>query len=1179
MTRDPLAADREARLGYTTARQGVASDPARSAWVSANAGSGKTHVLTQRVIRLLLEGARPSSILCLTYTKAAASEMSNRIFKRLADWATIADEALVAEIAAIDGRMPDLFRLADARRLFAKALETPGGLKIQTIHAFCEALLHQFPLEANVAGHFAVLDDLSASTLLADARRSLLAAAHAEGDPALAEAFAEVLDLADDTGLETLLGEIVASRQALRDFFRAAERAGGFDRALRDGLGIGPEETLAGRIDAIWPLPGLAGPMLSRFIERAGAGGSRMQAMAEGLEKAGMSAGEERFALLRGLFLTRDTAPKADDTVIAKPMASADPMLAEAVFAARAHVVACEEQVRRFRLYRATRAALILADRLDSDYEELKRQRCLLDFEDLITRTAELLTRDQAGSWVHYKLDQGIDHILIDEAQDTSPLQWTIIQSLAAEFFAGETARRRDRTIFAVGDEKQSIYSFQGARPERFSEERSRTERRVRESDMLFDPVQLPLSFRSTEDVLSAVDQVFALPEAARGLSASGDPVIHQSSRIGHAGAVDLWQTIEPEPTVSSDDWTAPFDRTPESAPAARLAERIAEAAAQMIGRTEIVEKGRRRPVEAGDILILVRKRGPFVGALTRALKRAGDLPVAGADRLRLSSHIAVQDLLALARFLLMPEDDLSLAAVLKSPLFDLGEERLLDLSARRPAEESLFAALLRESAADPLVAAHRDRLEALRTEAARLPVHEFYARLLGAGDGRQRFVARLGSEAADILDEFLTYTLEQEKAALPGLQAFVAGLDLLSPEVKREQDQSRNEIRIMTVHSAKGLEAPVVFLVDNGARAIAPSHMPKLRCMDTGRPMRVPAWIADKSLANSLTLADTARLTALAEEEYRRLLYVGMTRAADRLILCGYRGKRPVEDTWLDLATRALAADPERCRAVEFSTARLSWPGHEWRYPHMTLADLPAAPPAAREREDSLALPAALTAALPPPPILPRPLSPSGAGAFVDEEEGSSAIASPLFGAATEAARLGLRRGRLTHRLLQLLPGLAPELRGEALTRYLARAAADWPDEDRARLEDQLRALLALPALSALFHPSARAEVSVMGTIRVRGRDFAINGRIDRLRVTEDHVYIADFKTNRSPPASAAAVPFAHRAQLALYAALLRPLYPGRRISGLLVYTEAARVMVLDERDLGAALEEITAK
>lgn len=1175
----PVGDDPTHWLDWTSVQQSLASDPISSAWVSANAGSGKTHVLTQRVIRLLLSGCRPSSILCLTYTKAAASEMSNRVFQRLAEWAVLDDAELAKRITLIEGHEPDSLKLAEARRLFAKALETPGGLKIQTIHAFCEALLHQFPLEANVAGHFSVLDDVAASALLAEARRSLLTATSAEDDPALAEAFAHVLDLGDEFGLETLLGDIIARRTAIRNFLEHAEGRGGADRALNAAFGLQPGDTEHSLADVYWPLPGLSGGTLATYLQLADEkGGSKVLDVAYGLRLCSKKSDPSlRAQYLDEIFLTKTGSPKADSSLVAKKMLDAAPMLGEAVDLARTHVVTCRDRLRIKRMVRATKAALALAGRLNGDYEDLKKQRSLLDFEDLIAKTADLLTRDGVGAWVHYKLDQGIDHILVDEAQDTSPVQWTVIKSLAEDFYSGQSARDLRRTIFAVGDEKQSIYSFQGARPERFAEERTRTEKDVRKSGQSFNPVRLPLSFRSTADVLAAVDQVFSLEENARGLSFDREPIVHRSNRIGHPGAVDLWDVVEPEVADTADDWTAPFDSTPDKAPSAILAARIAHLVEGLIGKETIIEKGAERPIEPGDILVLVRKRDAFVNALTRALKRRGNIPVAGADRLRLTSHIAVQDLLALGRFLVLPQDDLSLSALLKSPLFDLSEEDVFEAAALRPDRTSVWHHLGRLAEEQPLrFASTEQQLRTLLALSRRMSPHDLYARLLGPMGGRRRFLGRLGTEAGDILDEFLTFALDHEGKGLPGLQSFVSTLELESPEIKREQDSGRNEVRIMTVHASKGLEAPIVFLVDGGSKAFVPSHVPKLRLVPHGET-EIPAWVPSTTLANSITAADDERLKRATEEEYRRLLYVGMTRAADRLIVCGYRGIRPNPDTWHSMIAAALSSHPEHCTTGMFTGPDGEWSGLRWRLP-VSGGKIGQKEPSAEANSTTLPLPPALNRPLPPQASLPRPLSPSGAGTMIEDEVDDLVMGSPLFGEKADG-NLSLQRGRLVHRMLQVLPNFPPDERPQAARRYAERTARFWPAEAREALIGCVLAVLAHPDLQPVFSGHSRAEVSVMGTLALKGSEYAISGRLDRMAVSDTEVTILDYKTNRRPPAQEEDVPLTHRAQLALYREILRPLYPDHDFRCVLAYTETGNVISLSREIMDRSLAELRTK
>ncbi|XUY26718.1 double-strand break repair helicase AddA [Agrobacterium sp. rho-8.1] len=1176
--------DPKSWIDWTSAQQTRASDPTSSAWVSANAGSGKTHVLTQRVIRLLLAGCRPSAILCLTYTKAAASEMSSRVFDRLADWATLSNADLSNRITAIEGRVPDLIKLKEARRLFAKALETPGGLKIQTIHAFCEALLHQFPLEANVAGHFSVLDDRAAATLLAEARRTLLTAVSMEEDQPLAQALAYVLDIADETGLEALLGAIVSNRNAISGFLEQARKNGGIDTTLRMRAGIGARETEETAAAAYWPLPGLSGLSMDTYLTLADEiGGSRVIDVAYALREAARATDVfKRVEFIEAALLTSQGAPKSDAYVINKAMQKSAPDLLDDLIAARAHVVACRDRYRTIRMLEATRHALTLAERLIGDFEDLKKQRSQLDFEDLIERAATLLNRDTAGAWVHYKLDQGIDHILVDEAQDTSPVQWSIIQSLAADFFHGETARMGQRTVFAVGDEKQSIYSFQGARPERFSQESRETQRRVTAVEQTFHSVRLPLSFRSTDDVLAAVDQVFSLPEHAEGLSAEKEPVEHRSNRQGQAGTVELWDMIAAEPVENEEDWTAPFDALRESAPPAIVARRIAARIAEMIGKETVVEKGVERTIEAGDILVLVRKRHAFVNALTRELKQRKNIPVAGADRLRLTDHIAIQDLLALARFVLLPEDDLSLAALLKSPLFNHSEDDVFDIAAKRPPDTSVWQYLKTVSVLEEgrHFAASVALLSRFLILSKTQTIHDFFAAVLTLHEGRAKFLGRLGNEASDVMDEFLSFALDHEKTGLPGLQSFISVMETDAPEIKREQDKERGEVRIMTVHASKGLEAPVVFLVDGGSKAFIHSHLPKLRFIETDKvslPIWLPIWLPGKGFDNALVSKDEDRLKLSAEQEYRRLLYVAMTRAADHLIVCGYRGPRENLDCWHAMIARSLAADENRCKRQAFSAGSEEWDGLLW---HSTPRDAKAItqtePPPAPVRE---VLPPSLMQPLPPPPILPRPLSPSGAGTIIDDGSEDLLVTSPLFAKQEVSSGLALQRGRLVHRMLQTLPEYPIGQREEAARRYAERAARFWPDNEREKLIRSTLAVLSEPALQSAFSANSRAEISIMGTLRLGNKDFAVSGRIDRLAVEEDRVILVDYKTNRVPPVKDADIPLAHRAQLAIYKSILEPLYPDKIFICALVYTENASFVTLSDDALSAALAAIETK
>lgn len=1176
----PRGPEERQTLDWTTRQQGLASDPQRSAWVSANAGSGKTHVLSQRVIRLLLAGFRPSAILCLTYTKAAASEMANRVFDRLAQWTRLDDAQLSDQLLELDGVRPDAVRLQFARQLFARALETPGGLKIQTIHAFCEAVLHQFPLEANVAGHFEVMDDAATARLLAEARQALLEAVARQSDEALADAFETVLEAAGEWGLDALLGEILQKRQPIRRFLQTADGHGGVDSLLRRALQIGPQENTETIVRSVWPLP--PGLNLADYV--AAAEDQTAKTPLNWAEKLSAIARTtdpvERYDRLYAAFMKQDGQPRSLRNAVTRAIGDRLPAAEDWLMRVSAHMCSAHDRLQTLRMIAQTDAAMVLARRLDRDYEGLKRRRGKLDFDDLVARTASLLDRDGAGPWVHYKLDRGIDHILVDEAQDTSPDQWAVIEKLSEEFFAGETARETRRTLFAVGDEKQSIYSFQGARPELFMQTGRAIRKRAFHAQKRFEPLNLHLSFRSTPDILAAVDTVFSAAERRKGLQSADEPVSHAAFRAHDPGHVDLWEMIGKQRTDDHEDWKAPFDATPENAPPAILARRVAGVVEGWLRDNDtIVQNGKRRPVRAGDILVLVRKRDGFVGALMRQLKRAG-IPVAGADRLKLTQHIAVEDLMALGRFVLMPGDDLSLCAVLKSPLFEFDEDDVFRLAASRAPEESVFARLtvLAGSDGGRWAAAH-ENLAGLLALADRVPVHDFFARILGPGGGRAKFLARLGSEAADILDEFLAFALDQELAGLPGLEGFLATLDEQSPEIKRELQQGRDEIRIMTVHAAKGLEAPIVFLVDSGGKPAEAAHVPKLQEMPLDKTVGAlpPAllWVAGKSGENTTTQGLKKRFLDLSEEEYRRLLYVGMTRAADRLILCGYHGlKEPAYQHWHKMVAEALSASATS-EPHAFQTADDQWSGFRFR-----VLPTDAAPPSDGSGEPVSGpkpLPEALTRPLKRPVDLPRPLAPSAAGLTV-EPDGSPAGRSALFDGGASTNR-SIERGRIVHRLLQVLPGIEPGQRHDAAGRYVGRALASWPAAERARLVDAVFAVLDDPAFAPVFAPGSRAEVSVMGTLTLDGEQRALSARLDRIAVGADRVFIVDYKTNRSPPHSVADVPAAYTTQMALYRSLLQPLYPEKSVEAALLFTEAPRLITLPTEILTAALQDLTTK
>ncbi|NRG16469.1 double-strand break repair helicase AddA [Rhizobiales bacterium] len=1152
----------------TLEKQSRAADPARSAWVSANAGSGKTFVLARRVVRLLLSGTDPSRLLCLTFTKAAAAEMATRVFETLGSWTNMDDARLAEELTDIEGMRPDARRLARARHLFAKALETPGGLKIQTIHAFCEALLHQFPLEANIAGHFTVLDDRVAAELLAEARARVLFRAENDPDSDLGKSLSFLINELSDKGVGDVLDEMVSKRDHLRRWLTDFP---GLDAAVYDlarRLGVDPAASLES-IENNLENPDLLSKIpLWNLVGIFEAGGANDRKMAETLKFcAEAEPGPRRRAAWLSLFLTQKMEPRKK--LASKAIGEDYPHVLEAMEREQLRLLDLLDERRKLVTIRGTEAILKVSDAMLGAYEKEKTRRGFLDFEDLVVRTANLLSREDAALWVQYKLDQGLDHILVDEAQDTSPRQWEVIDALAGEFFAGKGARDVTRTIFAVGDEKQSIYSFQGAVPAYFAKMRRGFGRRAEQADVTFDAIDLTLSFRSTPDVLGAVDVVFADVSARKGLSQDGEAPVHEAVRRNDPGLVEIWPLEQAEDVEESDDWTQPIDRVSTGSPMMRVARRIAQT----------IDNWRKNgEADPGDVLVLVRKRGPFVEALTRELKRR-DVPVAGSDRLILTDHIAVKDLVALGRFLLLPEDDLSLANILKSPLFNLSDDDLFRIARDepgRPRAGTLWQSLVKKADADPYFAEVRKKLEDWRSRADFVPPFEFFSRLLGADGGRKAYRARFGTEIDDIIDEFLALTIVFEQTGTPGLEGFLAWLAAAPTEIKRELASAAGVVRIMTVHGAKGLEAPAVILVDPGAAPVSAHHDPAMLEFPRGdNDFAAPGllWLSAKSDRTSWHEEAVAELRAKSEEEYRRLLYVAMTRARDRLVVCGWAGKSaPPEGTWYGLVRTALEPQALEEKDGEGGLSRLLWRKGGMNLEAPKLGGEPsAAAPSEIAPPDWLTRPANV-------PARPRRLQPSKA---FDEMEAKEGYEQPDGLAALEAARSSaswaLKRGNLMHRMLETLPEMEAAARRGAAERYLDHALS--PDEVPRKKELAEEALNVLndARFATVFSPQARAEVPIVGRIAAPdGEEILVSGQVDRLLVAEDEVLIVDYKTNRHAPQAAEDAPLEYVTQLAVYRRLLGGIYPGRTIRAALLWTAAPRLMEVSAELMDKAYAEL---
>ncbi len=1114
-----------------------ASDPAASVWVEASAGTGKTRILTDRVLRLLLEGSEPTRILCLTFTNAAAAEMANRVNERLSNWTVLVSDDLARDIEALTGVRPDEPAIVRARGLFASVLDAPGGLRIQTIHAFCQSLLARFPIEAAVSPHFSVMEERSAVELFNAAQEKVFATLARDDQQETIDALTAVSERVRENTFAEIMAELSLERGRLQSAFEAAGGLTGLIEVVRSLLQLDPNDTEAVILAAACDDAGFD----AAGLRDAGAGlqfGGEKDAPRGAIIAAWLADPDHRpaqfDAYLRSYFKEKGRGDRFATLIHSK--ASQVAPNAERVLAAEAERLGViREKIRAVQLFDATVALIRLGAALIDEYDVAKRRSAKLDYDDLILKAKALLQRGRAAAWVLYKLDGGLDHILIDEAQDTNPDQWAVVSALAEEFFTGYSARDTARTIFAVGDPKQSIYSFQRADPKAFARWQNFFEGRARASQQTWYPVPLSISYRSAPVILDCVDRVFAQPGAAEGLKFGSGAIKHVASRRGQAGLVELWPVEAP---IEHDDevWSPPVERVAYHSPRVELAQKIARQITWWLEHGERLQS-RDRPIVPGDVLVLVQRRSGFVAELVRALKER-DLPVAGADRMVLTDQLAVRDLISLGRFALLPDDDLTLAELLKSPFIGFNEEMLFELAYGR--RKGLWATLAERASENLDFAAARAKLGSYLARADKEPPYEFFAAALIADGGRRELVRRLGPQANDPIDEFLSQALSYQRSHTPSLEGFLHWLESSEAEVRRDMEFGRDEVRILTVHGAKGLEAPIVFLPDT---CRVPRQDSRLLWLPTTAAGEVPLWPPRKEFEVGVAGAARDAARAARSEEYRRLLYVAMTRAEDRLYIGGWTATRLSPDCWYNLIRDGLEG------LIEPSDLDIGGSG-------LRVAGDQSEPPDRREAplltiDEAGPSPSWVHHKPAPEPVPPRPLAPSR------PTEKEPPPRSPLAG---DVERF--RRGRLIHRLLELLPDVPIDERAGLAGEILEREATGVGDVAARDIVDATLQVLSSPEASVAFMAGSRAEVPIVGRI---GRHI-VAGQVDRLAVTDDEVVIIDYKSNRSPPVDEANIAPAYRRQMAAYRAVLKNIYPDKSVICYILWTAGPSLVRLSD-------------
>lgn len=1102
--------------------QAIASSPESSVWVGASAGSGKTKVLTDRVLRLLLprpdgrKGTPAHKILCITFTKAAASEMALRITRMLSKWAVMPQEELIKDLGKLLGHAPKPDEIKAARQLFAEVADAPGGLQIMTIHSFCQSVLGRFPLEAGLPLRFTVLEERQAQIMLTQAGDTVLSMTQKTGH--VADAINRSAGVVNEDDFFELIANLGKERYQLQKLLQENfSTADGLYAALCNALDIRQNQSSEDIIleackDSAFDVKNLRALKDSALADWLAASPETRAA---------------NFKNYADIYLTQkgEIRKKLKD----------ETLLAEAE-----RLLAVQDSANTAKCALHTRDLMVLGQAILDEYQRLKLGRGALDFDDLIIYTLKLLQQDQMAAWVLYKLDQGLDHVLVDEAQDTNPEQWDITLALVHEFFAGLGARDDiDRTTFTVGDRKQSIYSFQRASPKKFAAAKEQLQNLVESAEKNWEDVPINISFRSTPSVLAAVDATFAAPELNASLGDGAVQHIPWQERKRQAGRVELWPLYETPEGKELDPWDPPISVIEHSSGAAKLADDIAKEIKGWLDKGEQLPS-RGRSIRPEDILILVRTRGAFVSQLARALKKQ-NVPVSGVDRMILNDQLAVQDMLALAQFALLPTDDLTLATILKSPLIGWNDDKLYALATDRPDKAYLWDML---QSGTP----EKSYLQSLIDMSGSLHPYEFFSSVLQRAcpadgiSGLHGFKARLGADSLDPLDELLNTALNYERDNIASLQGFLNWQAHETGAIKRDMDEARSEVRIMTVHGSKGLQAPIVILPDTIRYAGGGGKHTDRRLLwpdKSGLP--VPFWCPNAQMQPQAFADAKARYDEQQAQESHRLLYVAMTRAEDRLYVAGYQGKKnAAPDSWYFAIKNGLEslADTETLK-----DGRLRLENSQIGDPDKSHKETPG-------QKQATEAPAWLRQQAPAEPSPPRPLVPSR------PSQAEAPVLSPLTNEATQR----FRRGNLTHKLLQYLPELPESQRAEAAKNYIAHYGHDLTDSIRASIVTETLAVLAHPQFAKIFGNGSQAEVPITGLVG----EHVVSGQIDRLLVTESEILIIDYKTNRPPPTDPKDVPVIYFDQLRAYADVLKAIYPGRTVQCALLWTDGTRLMPL---------------
>ncbi len=1077
-----------------------AINPNFSVWVNASAGTGKTKILIDRVLRLLLENKR--NILCLTFTNAAANEMENRVHSIISKWAICSESVLIADLEQLDffpmsSQHPYLSSqcstrenkdyLTRARRLFSE-LENLG-LTIQTIHAFCYKLISNFPIEAGIAPNCTLSECKELHSIVFDK------ALHNE---AVQDSINFIATEIDENKLRDLLYTLCIKRsisendsEYIKDKLSAPDEIHDLQsettehiKRLAEILSEGSKRDqsysamLYDWCNRFLVKSPIIPPLSVIPAREAGIQKKRnMDPSVKHWDDTGMERKDTRIEDLAKVFLKSESHEKKSISSIATKSTLEKFRDAEQIIESVQNVVFTHiKDMNSYQIFKRTSSLLGIFKVYVDLYSSEKSKNALLDYNDIIGLATNLLSNPNYKDWILFNLDQKIDHILVDEAQDNSISQWKIITNLCDEFFAGNDEKR---TLFVVGDVKQSIYRFQGANPHLFNYMQQYFHTKTGSRDWI--SCQLEKSFRSTPEVLMLVDRIFN--NFRTEISFVDNEIKHVPHRENDQGYIEIWPALPKCKEKEQRALQIPLTCRENYIITDRLlAQTIANRIHNWLNEGRILV-AKDRHIEPRDIVILVRQRNVLVDYIISELKKA-NVPVVGRDYFRIMDYIAVQDLIALAEFLLLQANDLALANALKSPLFNFTEDDLFNIAYDRK-EHSLW-----ERIHDYSVVIYSELNYLINLSRIESPL-ALFTHILRTG--KKKFAARLGLECFEVLDEFMNLVLQFEN---PSLQAFVQWIKENNPEIKNDMQSERNAVRIMTIHKSKGLQAPIVFLVDTNT---VPRNSESIIFDGT----EVPFWCGK----NNNAYCDQVKREKKLEDynEYLRLLYVALTRAEDELYILS---KEPVQKgSWYDLITqygepyekKQAYLQPIFKEKVEVLCVNANYP---YIYKKRDYFDVPviSLPPALRE-------------------------------VVVIEEESKQ--------------EEGFTRGKIIHSILQYMPKIEKERRKNWVRKYLDNINTS---EDKDEIYSKILAFN--EKYGYLFDLEGKSEITLSGIID--GEPVLV--RLDRLCITQDKAIIIDYKSHRNVSVS---LLNEIKKQMLTYKTLVQEIYPNKQVECVVIRVE----------------------